>query len=285
MNFLKTVFLLTLLTLLLIFVGKLIGGRNGMLIAFGFAVLMNFFSYWFSDKIVLAMYRAKEASPQDYPKLHRIAQNLSTKADLPKPRVYIIPIDTPNAFATGRSPAHASIAVTEGIMRLLGDDELEGVIAHELSHVHNRDTLIMTVVATVAGAIYMLSDMARWAAIFGGTGGRDSDREGGNPIVLLVIAIIAPIVATMIQLAISRSREYVADETGAKLCGRPLSLANALRKLYNYSRQMPMQANPTTAHMFIVSPLTGGGFINLFSTHPPIERRIARLEELAISPR
>ena len=284
MNVFKTVFFLTLLTLLLIFVGSLIGGRNGMIIAFGLAVLMNFFSYWFSDKIVLMMYHAKEASPQDYPKLHRIVQNLATKDDIPKPKIYIIPIETPNAFATGRSPAHASVAVTEGIMRLLSDDELEGVISHELSHVHNRDTLIMTVVATVAGAIYMLSDMARWAAIFGGSG-RDDDRGRGNIFALLAITILAPIVATLIQLAISRSREYMADEAGAKLCGRPLSLANALRKLYNYSRQIPMQANPTTAHLFIVNPLTGGGFTNLFSTHPPIERRIARLEELAISPR
>lgn len=283
MNMFKTVFFLTLLTLLLILVGSLIGGRNGMVIAFGFAVVMNFFSYWFSDKIVLMMYGAKEASPRDYPKLHMIVQNLATKADIPKPKIYIVPAETPNAFATGRSPAHASVAVTAGIMRILSDDELEGVISHELSHVHNRDTLIMTVVATVAGAIYMLSNMARWAAIFGG--GRDNDREGGNPIVLLVIAVLAPIVAMLIQLAISRSREYVADESGAKLCGRPLSLANALRKLYTYSRQVPMQANPTTAHLFIVNPLTGGGLLNLFSTHPPIERRIARLEELAITPR
>ena len=285
MNVFKTVFCLTLLTLLLIFVGSLIGGRNGMIIAFGFAAVINFFSYWFSDKIVIMMYRAKEASPQDYPKIHRIVQNLATKADLPKPKIYVMPVETPNAFATGRNPAHASVVVTEGIMRLLSDDELEGVIAHELSHVHNRDTLIMTVVATVAGAIYMISDMARWAAIFGGIGGRDNDREGSNPLALLIIAILAPVVALLIQMAISRSREYTADESGAKLCGRPLSLANALRKLYNYSRQVPMQANPTTAHLFIVNPLTGGGITNLFSTHPPIERRIARLEELAISPR
>lgn len=282
MNVFKTVFFLTLLTLLLILVGSLIGGRNGMIIAFGFAVVMNFISYWFSDKIVLMMYRAKEASPQDYSKLHKIVQNLATKADIPKPRIYIIPTETPNAFATGRSPAHASVAVTEGIMRILSDDELEGVIAHELSHVHNRDTLIMTVVATVAGAIYMLSDMARWAMFFGG---RDDNRERGNAVSILVIAILAPVVATLIQLAISRSREYMADESGAKLCGRPLSLANALRKLYTFSRQVPMQANPTTAHLFIVNPLTGGGLLNLFSTHPPIERRIARLEELAINPR
>lgn len=282
MNVFKTVFFLTLLTLLLVLVGSLIGGRNGMIMAFGFAVVMNFISYWFSDKIVLMMYRAKEASPLDYPKLHMIVRNLATKADLPKPKVYIIPVETPNAFATGRSPAHASVAVTEGIMRVLSDDELEGVIAHELSHVHNRDTLIMTVVATVAGAIYMLSDMARWAMFFGG---RDDNRERGNTVSILVIAILAPIVATLIQLAVSRSREYMADESGAKLCGRPLSLANALRKLHTFSRQVPMQANPTTAHMFIVNPLTGGGLLNLFSTHPPVERRIARLEELAISPR
>ena len=282
MNVFKTVFFLTLLTLLLIFVGSLIGGRNGMMIAFGFAVFMNFFSYWFSDKIVLMMYRAKEASPQDYSKLHRIVQNLATKSDIPKPRIYMIPTETPNAFATGRDPAHASVAVTEGITRILSDDELEGVIAHELSHVRNRDTLIMTVVATVAGAIYMLSDMARWAMFFGG---RDDNRERGNAVSMLVIAILAPIIATLIQLAISRSREYMADESGANLCGRPLSLANALRKLYTFSRQVPMQANPTTAHLFIVNPLTGGGLLNLFSTHPPIERRIARLEELAISPR
>ena len=252
------------------------------MIAFGFAVFMNFFSYWFSDKIVLMMYRAKEASPKDYSKLHRIVQNLATKSDIPKPRIYMIPTETPNAFATGRDPAHASVAVTEGITRILSDDELEGVIAHELSHVRNRDTLIMTVVATVAGAIYMLSDMARWAMFFGG---RDDNRERGNAVSMLVIAILAPIIATLIQLAISRSREYMADESGANLCGRPLSLANALRKLYTFSRQVPMQANPTTAHLFIVNPLTGGGLLNLFSTHPPIERRIARLEELAISPR
>lgn len=285
MNVFKTVFFLTLLTLLLIVVGDFIGGRSGMIIAFGIALLMNFFSYWFSDKIVLRMYGAKEASPQDYPKLHKIIQNLATRADIPKPKVYIIPAETPNAFATGRSPAHASVAVTEGIMRILSDDELEGVVSHELSHVHNRDTLIMTVVATVAGAIYVLANMARWAAILGGVGGRNNSRGGGNPIALLIIAIIAPIVAMLIQLAISRSREYMADESGAKLCGRPLSLANALRKLYNSSRQVPMRANPTTAHMFIVNPLTGGGLTNLFSTHPPIERRIARLEELAINPR
>jgi heat shock protein HtpX len=242
---------------------------------------MNFVSYWFSDRIVLAMYGAKEASPQEYPKLHRIVQNLATKADLPKPKVYIIPVETPNAFATGRDPSHAAVAVTEGMMKLLSDDEIEGVISHELSHVRNRDTLVMTLVATIAGSIYMLSNMARWSMMFSG---RD-DRDRGNAFAALTIAILAPIAATLIQLAISRSREYMADDSGAEISGRPLSLANALRKLHNYSRQVPMKASPVTAHMFIVNPLTGGGFLSLFSTHPPIERRIARLEELAIKPR
>lgn len=284
MNALKTMVLLTLLTLLLIFVGRLIGGSSGMMVAFIFALVMNFFAYWFSDKIVLMMYRAKEVSPQDAPKVHRIVENLIQKADLPKPRIYVIPQPTPNAFATGRDPKHAAVAVTEGIMRLLSDDELEGVLSHELAHVRNRDILLATVVATIAGAITLIGNMVRWGAMFGG---RRDEREGGNArlISLLVVGILAPIAAMLIQLAISRSREYLADESGANLCGRPLSLANALRKLYNSSRQVPLQANPTTAHMFTVSPLTGGGMLSLFSTHPPIERRIARLEELAISPR
>jgi heat shock protein HtpX len=243
---------------------------------------MNFVSYWFSDRIVLAMYRAKEVNRQEYPKLAMIVSNLSTKAGLPVPRLYLINTGTPNAFATGRDPSHAAVAVTSGIMDILSDDELEGVISHELSHIRNRDTLVMTLVATIAGAIYMLSDMARWAMIFGG---RDDDREGGNALGARVIAILAPIVATLIQLAISRSREYMADESGANISGRALSLANALRKLHQYSRRIPMNANPTTAHMFIVNPLTGGGILALFSTHPPIERRIARLEELAIRPK
>jgi heat shock protein HtpX len=284
MNVFKTVFFMTLLTLLLIFVGNIIGGREGMIMAFAFALIINLFSYWFSDKIVLMMYRAKEVSPAEAPKLHKIVANLCTKAELPKPRIYMIPQQTPNAFATGRNPKHAAVAVTEGIMKLLSDDELEGVLSHELSHVGNRDILISTIVATIAGAIYMLANWARWAAMFGGR--RDS-REGGTIrlVAILVVAILAPIVATLIQLAISRSREYLADESGARLCGRPLSLAHALRKLYNYSNQVPLQANPTTAHMFIVNPLVGKGLLNLFSTHPPIERRIARLEELAINPR
>ncbi|MFA5336505.1 MAG: zinc metalloprotease HtpX [Candidatus Omnitrophota bacterium] len=283
MNVIKTVFFLTLLTLLLMFIGGMVGGRQGMIVAFAIALAMNFVAYWFSDKIVLSMYRAKEVKREEYPKLLVAVSNLSTKAGLPMPKVYVIPTGTPNAFATGRDPSHAAVAVTEGIMKLLSDDELEGVIAHELSHVKNRDTLIMTLVATVAGAIYMLSDMARWAMIFGGRA--DDDRNGSSAVSALVIVIVAPIAATLIQLAISRSREYMADDSGADISGRPLSLANALRKMHNYSRQMPMKANPVTAHMFIVNPLTGGGFLSFFSTHPPIERRIARLEELAIKPR
>ncbi|MFA5093709.1 MAG: zinc metalloprotease HtpX [Candidatus Omnitrophota bacterium] len=282
MNVFKTVLFLSLLTLLLIFVGDMIGGRQGMIIAFALALVMNFASYWFSDKIVLAMYRAKEVNRQEYPKLATIVSNLSTKAGLPLPRIYIIPTQAPNAFATGRDPSHAAVAVTSGIMDILSDDELEGVISHELSHVRNRDTLVMTIVATIAGAIYMLSNMARWAMILGG---RDDDREGGNVFGILIIAILAPIVATLIQLAISRSREYMADESGAGISGRPLSLASALRKLHQYSKQVPMNANPTTAHLFIVNPLTGGGLLSLFSTHPPVERRIARLEEFAIRPK
>ncbi len=284
MNTLKTMFLLTLLTLLFIFIGRLIGGPSGMMVAFIFALVMNFFAYWFSDKIVLMMYRAKEVSPQEAPKIHKIVENLVQKADLPKPRIYVIPQPTPNAFATGRDPKHAAVAVTEGIMHLLSDDELEGVLSHELAHVRNRDILLATVVATIAGAITLIGNMVRWGAMFGG---RRDEREGGNTnlLSLLIVGILAPMAAMLIQLAISRSREYLADESGANLCGRPLSLANALRKLYNFSRQVPLQANPTTAHMFTVSPLTGGGVLSLFSTHPPIERRIARLEELAISPR
>lgn len=284
MNTLKTMFLLTLLTLLLVFIGQLIGGKDGMVVALIFAFVMNFFAYWFSDKIVLMMYRAKEVSKTEAPRIHKVIENLIQKADMPKPRIYIIPQPTPNAFATGRNPKHAAVAVTEGIVKLLSDDELEGVLSHELSHVRNRDILLSTIVATIAGAIYVLADWARWTAMWGG---RRDERGSGNIrlIAMLIVAILAPIVAMLIQMAISRSREYLADESGANLCGRPLSLANALRKLYNYSQQVPLEASPTTAHMFTVSPLAGGGILALFSTHPPIERRIARLEELAIRPR
>lgn len=281
MNMFKTAVLLTALTLLFIWIGGMIGGRGGMIIAFMFALVMNFVSYWFSDKIVLAMYRAQEATEMEVPAIFRIVKNLTQKANLPMPKVYIIPTDTPNAFATGRNPSRAAVAVTDGILRLLNEDELEGVLAHELAHVKNRDILISTIVATIAGAIFMLASMARWAAIFGGFGGRDR-RGGGNVLALLLVAIVAPIAALLIQLAISRAREYQADQSGGKISGRPLGLANALRKLHAGVRRFPMrQASPTTAHMFIVNPLTGRGMASLFSTHPPMEQRVARLEDLS----
>lgn len=280
-NFFKTTFLLTLLTLLLIWLGAAIGGRSGVITAFCFALVLNFVSYWFSDKIVLAMYRAKPAAETDFPQLYRIVSDLANSANIPIPKIYIIPIQTPNAFATGRDPHHAAVAVTEGILRILSEDELRGVIAHELSHVKNRDTLIQTIVATIAGAISMLAYMARWAFIFG-TGGRNRRNEAGNAIGTLAMTIIAPIIAMLIQLAISRAREYQADESGAHISHAPLSLANALRKLTMASAQIPMQgANPSTAHLFIVNPLSGAGFLKLFSTHPPLEDRIAKLEKMA----
>ncbi len=279
MNGLKTMFLLTALTVLFLFIGLALGGQRGMMVAFAFAVVMNFFSYWFSDKIVLKMYRAREISEADNPRLYRIVRSQTQMAELPMPRVYIIPSGSPNAFATGRNPRHAAVALTEGILSLLSDDELEGVIGHELAHVKNRDILTQTIAATVAGAISMLAFMARWTAIFGG--GRDS--RGGGGIGLLVMAIVAPIAAMFIQMAISRSREYAADAEGARICGRPLSLANALRKLHRGLKRRPLAANPSTAHMFIVSPLSGRGMAKLFSTHPPVEERIDRLEKMAYS--
>lgn len=282
MNMFKTAVLLTALTLLFIWIGGAIGGRGGMVIAFIFALVMNFVSYWFSDKIVLAMYRAQEAAEIEVPAVFRIVRSLTQKANLPMPKVYIIPTDTPNAFATGRNPSHAAVAVTDGILRLLNEDELEGVLAHELAHVKNRDILISTIVATIAGAIFMLANMARWAAIFGGFGGRDRRGGGGNVLALLLVAIVAPIAALLIQLAISRAREYQADQSGGRISGNPLGLANALRKLHAGVHRFPMrQANPTTAHMFIVNPLTGKGMVSLFSTHPPMEQRVARLEDLS----
>lgn len=279
MNSFKTFVLLVSLTLLLVLVGQVLGGRTGATYAFGIALVMNFVSYWFSDKIVLAMYRAKPVTQKEAPKLHRVVNNLCQSAQLPTPKIYIIPNPTPNAFATGRNPNHAAVAVTDGILQLLSEDELEGVLAHELAHVQNRDILIATIAATVAGAITMLASWARWAAIFG-IGGRSNDEEGNNPLVFMVMLIVAPLAAMLIQMAISRSREYLADASGAKICGKPLSLANALRKLTIGAQRIPMHANPSTAHMFIVSPFFGGGLMTLFSTHPKIESRIAKLEKM-----
>lgn len=280
MKVFKTVLLLTVLTLLFVFIGNLIGGQQGMLIALIFAFAMNFFAYWFSDKMVLAMYRAKPVTESDNPRLYRIVRSIATKASIPMPKVYTIPVDTPNAFATGRNPQHAAVAATEGILRLLDDNELEGVIAHEVSHVRNRDILIGTIAATIAGAVMFLSHLAQWGAIFGGGGGRDSENRG-NAFALLAVAILAPFAAMLVQLAISRSREYAADETGARISRQPLALASALKKLQIGNARLPMQANPATAHMFIVSPFSARGLANLFSTHPPVEERVARLETLA----
>lgn len=277
-NRIKTVLLLALLTAFLIFMGRLIGGRSGMYVAFGLAVVMNFFSYWFSDKIVLRMYGAQEVSPVEAPQLHQMVDELAREANIPKPRVYIIPTESPNAFATGRNPEHAAIAATEGIMRLLTPTELKGVLAHELSHVQNRDILISTIAATVAGAIMILADMARFGAFFSGMG-RD-DEEGPGVLGLLVMSILAPFAAMLIQLAISRSREYLADESGARLAHNPEALARALEKLAMGVERAPMGASPATAHMFTVNPLTGSALMNLFSTHPPIEERIARLRAM-----
>lgn len=281
MNRFKTALLLTSLTLLMVAMGSAIGGRGGMYIAFFMACAMNIFSYWFSDQIVLRMYQAQEVSEHEAPELYGIVRRLSVQAALPMPRVYIIPSESPNAFATGRNPEHAAVAATQGILRILTPEELTGVLAHELAHVQNRDILISTVAATIAGAISMLGNMLQWGAILGG--GRDDDDEGGGIFGTLALAIIAPIAAMLIQLAVSRSREYLADETGARLCGNPLSLARALRKLESASQMLPMQeARPATAHLFIVNPLSAQGLARLFSTHPPMEDRIARLEEMRI---
>jgi heat shock protein HtpX len=286
MNTVKTVALMVGLTVLLVFIGGAFGGRQGMMFAFIFAFAMNMFSYWFSDKIVLRMYNAREATEAEAPMLWSVTQSLAMKMNIPMPKVYIIPSEAPNAFATGRNPNHSAVAATEGILRMLTREELEGVMAHELSHVRNRDILIGTIAATIAGAISMLAHMAQWAMIFGGTGGRrDDDRGGGGLIAGLAMIIIAPIAAALIQMAISRSREYEADATGARLCGNPLWLANALRKLDAGSKRVPLDANPATAHMFIVNPLRGGGMMSLFSTHPPMEERIARLESMVYGQR
>ena len=281
MKRLKTTLLLSLLTVMMVMMGSAIGGKSGMVFAFVMAAAMNFFSYWFSDKIVLRMYGAQEIGEQDHPTFYGMVRRLAQRAGLPMPKVYIIPDQSPNAFATGRNPQHAAVAATEGILHILSPEELEGVMAHELAHVQNRDILVGTIAATFAGAISMIGNMLQWGAMFGA--GRSEDEDGGVGLIgSLVMAIVAPIAAMLIQMAVSRSREYLADETGAKICGRPLALANALRKLHNASQIIPMQdARPATAHMFIVNPLTGGGMMSLFSTHPPMEDRIARLESMA----
>jgi heat shock protein HtpX len=279
MNNIKTLFLLVTLTLILVWAGGALGGKQGMTVALIFALVMNFFAYWFSDKVVLRMYRARQVSESDAPELYSIVRRLVQKAGMPMPRVYIINEDQPNAFATGRNPEHAAVAVTTGIMSILSHEELQGVIAHELSHVRHRDILISTIAATIAGAISFLAQMAQWAMIFGGRG---DDDEGGSPIAALAMMIVGPIAALIVQMAISRSREYSADEGGARLAGNPRYLAGALRKLHAASRKIPMHANPATSHMFIVNPLSGGGLLKLFSTHPPIEERIARLESMSL---
>jgi len=280
MNGLKTMLLMMLLTLLLVWGGAALGGKQGMTFALMMAFFMNFITYFFSDKIVLKMYRAKEVTEAEAPVLHRIVRRLSQKAGIPMPKVYIIPDMSPNAFATGRSPQHAAVAATEGIMQILTEDELAGVMAHELAHVLHRDILIGTIAATIAGAISYLAQMAQWAMIFGG--GRHDDDEGGSPVAALVMMIVAPIAALLIQMAISRAREYSADEGGAGLNGNPLALASALRKLERGVQAIPMQVNPATSHMLIVNPFNGKGLVNLFSTHPPIEERIARLQAMRL---
>ena len=276
-NWAKTTLLLGLMTALIVFIGGLFGGKQGMILAFVLAMGMNFFSYWYSDKIVLRMYRATEVNPQDFPTLFHAVSRLAQNAGLPMPRVYIIPDGSPNAFATGRDPEHAVIAVTEGLLRTMNNEEATGVLAHEMSHIKNRDILIGSIAATMAGAIMIIASMARWSAFFGG-GNRDEEGGGMGMIGLIAMSILAPIAAMLIQMAISRSREYLADATGAQLAGNPEGLANALGKLGAYSRQIPMKAQPATAHMFIVNPLSGRKMANLFSTPPPLEDRIARLK-------
>jgi heat shock protein HtpX len=282
MNQAKTFFLMVVLTIIFVALGSMIGGKNGAMVAFVVALAMNLVSYWFSDRIVLAMYHARQASEAEAPELYGVVASLAQRASIPMPRVYIIEEDSPNAFATGRDPAHAVVAVTTGILRLLNRHELEGVLAHELSHIKHRDILVQTVAAAMAGAITMLANWARFAAFFGG--GRDSDEEGGggNIVGVIIFSMIAAFAAMLIQLAISRSREYYADEGGARVAGNPLYLANALRKLQTGIARVPMQdANPSTAHMFILNPFSAKGVLALFSTHPPIEERIERLEGMA----
>ncbi len=282
-NWFRTTLLLGAMTALMVFIGRLWGGQQGMILAFILALGMNFFSTWYSDKIVLRMYRAQEISPNQHPELYRMVEELAARAQVPMPRLALIPGDSPNAFATGRNPQHAVVAVTQGLLRLLDREEIRGVLAHEMAHIKNRDILIGSVAATLAGAIMILANMARFAAFFGG--GRDDEEGGSGVLGLLAMSIIAPIAALLIQMAVSRAREYHADATGARIAGEPLGLAAALEKLGAYSRRLPLQANPATAHMFIVNPLSGRNLANLFATHPPLEERIARLRGSTAAPR
>ena len=280
----RTVILLGALTGLLMAIGGIIGGQVGMLIALIIAGVMNFMSYWFSDKIVLSMYGAREIPYEEAPWLHDMVAELAQKANMPKPPIYLVPMEQPNAFATGRGPGHAAVAVTRGILEILDPEELKGVLAHELAHIKNRDVLVATIAATIAGAIGFLANMAQWALFFGGLNNNDEEGEGGGiaeTVGAILMIIIVPIIATIIQLAISRSREYLADETGAKICGCPVALARALKKIEEYVMQVPANVNPGTAHLFIENPLKGGGILELLSTHPSTEKRIQRLCELA----
>ena len=279
-NVFKTGLLLVVLTVMLVLIGGAIAGRQGMIVALIVAAVMNVASYWFSDKIVLAAYRARPVDEAQAPRLYAIVRRLATKAGIPMPPVYVIPSDTPNAFATGRNPHHAAVAVTEGIMRILNEDELEGVLAHELAHVANRDVLISTIAATLAGAITYLAYMAQWAAMFGGR--RDDEEGSTNPIAALLLAVLAPVAAMLVQMAVSRSREYQADASGARLAGRTGGLINALGKLQTANQLAPMDASPATAHLFIVNPLSGQSLMKLFATHPPLEERIARLRAMRV---
>lgn len=287
-NTIKTTLLLTSLTVLLVLIGQGVGGTGGMVLAFVMAIVMNGGAYWFSDKLALSMSGAREVTAAEAPQLHGLVADLAQRAELPMPRVYLIDSETPNAFATGRNPAHGAVAVTSGIMRLLDRDELAGVIAHELAHIKNRDTLISAIAATVAGAVTMIANMAQWAMIFGGFGGNDEEEgEGGLGGLVggLFMIILAPIAATLVQLAISRTREYGADAVGARIAGDPIALASALRKLESWSTRLPMAVNPAAAHMYIINPLSGSSLAGLFSTHPPTQERIARLERLALGQR
>ncbi len=281
MNQAKTFFLMAVLTILFVWLGSLFGGRTGALVAFIIAAGMNFFSYWYSDKLVLSMYKAQPVTEADAPELYNLVRGLAQRAELPMPKVYIIPNDSPNAFATGRNPSHAAVAVTTGALNLLTMEELSGVLGHELTHIKHRDILIGTIAATFAGAISFLASMARFGAIFGGFG--DDDEGGGNIFVVLIVSIVASLAALLIQMAISRSREYLADEGGARISGNPRYLANALKKLDAYAKRIPFQSvNPSTSHMFIVNPLKSGGIAGLFQTHPPIEERVRRLEGMTM---